>query len=235
MFKDLTTDPSSAGEPDAATQRLLDHLTDFAFYDSLSTSCADQSFSLDAAVEASDGKAVVQSLLGPKGLGYATAPKGLILFHRYPEGARTALEEQIREGFAYLASSEEPCRYHFTVTESHQQDFEEQVNLKRRSLEAELKTSIEVDFSTQSPATDTIALDLSDRLVRTTNGNLLLRPAGHGALLSNLQGLDADIVWIKNIDNVAHQRFHPLSIHWKRVLAGSRGPPAGGRSDSALV
>jgi hypothetical protein len=221
MFKDLVVDKSS--EDLTCSDQLVDRLSDFAFRDALSASLKEIGLNLDSIRADRDGKVLVTRLLETGGLNYGAVPKGLVLFHRYPSGPRSALEEQIREGAEYLATPSGRARYHFTVTESHIEDFEEQIQHTRNSLELEKGVEIAVDLSTQSPATDTMALREDGNPLRHAEGRLLLRPAGHGALLKNLQELDADVILIKNIDNVAHERLHSLSVHWKRVLAGYFG------------
>lgn len=213
MFKDLSIDGSSASKFNASSDRLISRVSEFAFRDALDAVLNQAGLKLER-------ETLVTQLLGTDGLGYATAPKGLILFHRYPTGPRSAMEEHLREGASYLAMPPGCARYHFTVTDSHRQAFQRQLELARESVELDQGVSIAADFSTQRPATDTIAVDGDGVPVRNHDGRLLLRPAGHGALLVNLQDLDADVVIIKNVDNIAHERLHPLSAHWKKVLAG---------------
>ena len=222
MFKDLTVPPADAGATSSrGAQRLLESLQNFAFYEALDEALTrGAGLNLESLVAEGQSEPILRALLGPEGLDYATLPKGLILFHRYPTGSRTALEEQLWEGSEYLVNKGDTTRYHFTVTDSHEAEFRAQLARLLPSLESRLNLTLEIDFSNQSPATDTVAVDLEGQLVRHGDGRLLLRPAGHGALLTNLQSLDTDGVFIKNIDNVSHQRLHPVSSRWKRILAG---------------
>ncbi len=221
MFKDLTSPPAqiqSTDPPSAA--RWTESLQQFAFVADLRKALESSGVVLDDLVDLDDTKPVVEALLEPQGLGYGSAPKGLILFHRYPAGPRSALEEQLWEGCGYLTLDGGTGRFHFTVTGAHEEAFREQIERLREAIESQLNIALDVSFSTQSPDTDTVAVDTENQLVRRADDRILLRPAGHGALLRNLQSVDADIVFIKNIDNVAHQRLHPESVRWKRVLAG---------------
>lgn len=159
----------------------------------------------------------------PSGLGLATLPKGLIEFHRYESGPRSAFEEQLIEGTTYLAAAGGKCRYHFTVSAEHLAAFEKALAAAAPRIERETGMGLEVSFSTQSPATDTMAVDLENRPFRLANGELLFRPAGHGSLIENLSQIDGDVVFIRNIDNIAPQRQHADSGRWKRLLAGKLG------------
>jgi len=221
MFKDLTapTAPVESAHP-AGARQLLESLPQFAFSEALQRSLKGDGLALESLVERHEVEPILRALLGSAGLDYGNAPKGLILFHGYPAGPRSALEDQLWEGCGYLTPSGGTCRFHFTVTGAHENAFQEQIVRYRDAIESRLDVTLEIGFSTQNPDTDTVAMDSDNHPVRRTDGRLLLRPAGHGALLKNLQAVDADLVFIKNIDNVAHQRLHPVSIHWKRVLAG---------------
>jgi hypothetical protein len=150
----------------------------------------------------------------------------LIPFHRYPGGARTALEEQLVECAGYAASSTRGGRQHFTVTPEHRARIEEHVASACGRIEA--VAGIAVDYSVQSPATDTLAgtadgEPLRDRVaepLRGRAGELVLRPGGHGALIDNLGGLGADLVYIKNVDNVAPEHRTGPTRLWKTLIGG---------------
>ena len=147
-------------------------------------------------------------------------PKGLLPFHHYGDETRRAFTEQLVEGVGHLSDEHGRCRYHFTVAAPHRDRFEHQLARDAVRLKETRGISVEVDFSTQDPATDTVALDESGSPARASNGELLLRPSGHGALIDNLERLDADLVFIKNIDNIQPEAGQQRVIHWKRVLAG---------------
>jgi len=151
------------------------------------------------------------------GLALGAQPKGLLPFHLYPEGSRTALEEHMIEGIGYLGS--ERARFHFTVSPAHRRDFEQAA----RSASERLATrgiELETSFSVQDPATDTIAIDDNGHPLIDGNERLVFRPAGHGALLHNLAQLEADLVFVKNIDNVMPEPKQADTIAWKRTLGG---------------
>ncbi len=108
---------------------------------------------------------------------------------------------------------------HFTVSESHQKQFEEIINNEKAKVEKETQTLIEVSYSYQAQSTDTIAVNMNDKAFRTEDGKLLFRPGGHGALIGNLNVLDADIIFVKNIDNVILHNNETIALY-KKALAG---------------
>ncbi len=156
----------------------------------------------------------------PRGLGLADLPKGLLPFHRYPEGERSAFGEHFVEALGYLSRGGGRCRIHFTVSPEHVEAFEAALETFRGRLESAAGVSLELGLSTQEPSTDTLAVDPDGRPERLADGALLLRPAGHGALIGNLERLKGDVVFIKNIDNVAPEPRQGPTVRWKRMLAG---------------
>src|SRR4029077_1229569 len=133
---------------------------------------------------------------------------------------RTAFEEHLVEAATLVRDGEARARTHFTVSDEHRGAFERALERVRLRLERELDTTWDVTLSIQSPATDTLAADPRGGAFRSADGGLLFRPAGHGALIGNLAGLGADVVWIKNIDNVASAPFKAVTYAWARVLIG---------------
>ena len=161
--------------------------------------------------------------LDPTGLAYADTPKGLLLFHRYPDTSRTAFEDHLVESFALAADAEGTTRLHFTVSAAHEEAFAKRLAAARTALEARLGARFAVSFSTQKSSTDTIALDLDGKPFRDKAGVLLFRPGGHGSLIANLADLataGADLVYVKNIDNVVHEDWRAPVVQWRRLLAG---------------
>lgn len=215
MFRDLT-DLESEETLQRFRQGLGPSKPNFAFRQELLQRLAHQNPAVDPVAAREQIETAIQYLLSDSGMGYRQLPKGLIPFHTYPQGTRTALVEHLWEGAPYLQSSDHICRFHFTVTAEHELAFRDHIDQVRPQVPFQL----EVEFSNQSRATDTIAVDLDGRPFRDADGSLLLRPAGHGALLENIEQVEADVVIIKNIDNIAHQRLHETSIHWKKVLVG---------------
>ena len=148
------------------------------------------------------------------------APKALIPFHAYPGGARTAFEEHLFEAASTIRDASGLCLIHFTVSPEHRSAFEDKLGEVRPRVERATGARFSVSFSEQSPSTDTVALDESGRLFRDTEGRILFRPGGHGALLKNLQESGGDVVLVKNIDNVVPDHLRAPTILWKRLLTG---------------
>ena len=165
-----------------------------------------------------DDKDVIRNII-IDGLGYGSKPKGLVTFHAYKEGARKPVEEHLVEAALY-ASNGERAAIHFTVSPEHKAGFLSLLEERQSHYEKKYGIKYEVSFSEQSLATDTIAVNPDNTPVRNEDGTLLFRPAGHGALIDNLDKLDADIIFVKNIDNVTTDERKPDTITYKRVLAG---------------
>jgi hypothetical protein len=162
----------------------------------------------------------IDFLLNEKGLNYGALPKGLLKFHKYEEGERTPFEEHLVEGALYGRDKNNLVRLHFTVSPEHRQGFEELLETVKPKYEKELGVTFEVSFSIQKPSTDTIAVDLKNEPFREEDGSLLFRPGGHGALIENLNDLDADVIFIKNIDNVVPDKRKTVTVNYKKALAG---------------
>lgn len=162
----------------------------------------------------------IDYLLSEKGLNYGKLPKGLLKFHTYDYAARTPFEEHLVEGANYAKDKDGKVQLHFTVSPEHQPVFEKLLNAIKADYEAKLGVSFEVSFSQQKPSTDTIAVGLNNEPFRETNNSLLFRPGGHGALIENLNDLDADVIFIKNIDNVVPDRLKRTTVDYKKALAG---------------
>lgn len=159
-------------------------------------------------------------LLNEKGLNYGALPKGLLKFHRYKTEERTPFEEHLVEGAKYSTDKNGKAKLHFTVSPEHQSAFENLLATIKKHYEEELQVVFDVTFSQQKPSTDTIAVDLNNEPFRESDGSLLFRPAGHGALIENLNDLNADVVFIKNIDNVVPDHLKKPTIDYKKALAG---------------
>ena len=162
----------------------------------------------------------IDFLLSETGLNYGSMPKGLLKFHKYKNSERTPFEEHMVEGAAYATDNSGKARLLFTVSPEHQQGFEKLLTNILVQYEEELDVTFEIGFSQQKPSTDTIAVDLKNEPFRENDGSLLFRPAGHGALIENLNDLNADIIFIKNIDNVVPDRLKKPTIDYKKALAG---------------
>ncbi len=191
----------------------------FPFYSELAAVLEAAGVDLEQPGKDAVGEEIVSHLLGSSGLGYDGMPKALIPFHLYPEGERTPLEDHLVEGASLLDGAREPCRAHFTVAPDRLQQFRGFLDQTLPRLESKLGRRLEVGLSCQSPSTDTLAVDGEGEPFRLQDGRLLLRPGGHGALLRNLQDLQADIVLIRNIDNIQHQPAWEVR-RWMQILGG---------------
>jgi hypothetical protein len=153
-------------------------------------------------------------------LDYGALPKGLLKFHQYPSGNRTAFEEHLVEAIHTVRDDKGICRLHLTVTPEHEEAFRQCFERVRSWYEQQFQCLLQVTFSVQKHSTDTIAVDLENRPFREKDGRLLFRPGGHGALLSNLADVGGDLIYIKNIDNILPDRLREPTILWKKVLGG---------------
>ena len=196
------------------------HIKNFAFREALCDMCKKNEGKCVKELMA-DGnyKAVVANMLEAKGLNYGQLPKGLLLFHNYEDGARTPMEEHLVEAALYAASNGE-ANVHFTVSHDHLELFKKKVAEKADKYAAAYDVKFNISFSEQKPSTDTVAANPDNTPFRNEDGSLLFRPGGHGALIENLNDLDADIVFIKNIDNVVPDRLKADTVLYKNVLAG---------------
>ena len=191
----------------------------FAFFEALDAACVkNNGCGVDALIAAGNYKEVVACMLQPKGLNYGQLPKGLLLFHKYAEGARTPLEEHLVEAALY-ASSKGEAEVHFTVSAEHEALFKALVEEKLSAYEKAYGVKLRVTFSVQKPSTDTLAATMENEPFRV-DGKLLFRPGGHGALIENLNDLQADVLFVKNIDNVVPDRLKEETVVYKQVLAG---------------
>ena len=201
-------------------KKYFDNISNFAFYGELNAACL-KNEGKDIPTLMAEGryKDVAANMLEPKGLNYGQLPKGLLLFHKYPEGPRTPLEEHLVEGALYAASGGE-VRIHFTVSSEHRGLFKEKVEEKCAAYAGKYGIRYDVTFSEQKPGTDTIAATPEGAPFRNDDGSLLFRPGGHGALIQNLNDIDADVVFVKNIDNVVPDRLKADTVTYKQLLAG---------------
>lgn len=201
-------------------KRFFDGINKFAFYDALDATCTkNEGKGINQLIADGNYKAVVANLLEDKGLNYGQLPKGLLLFHKYEDGARTPMEEHLVEGALYAASKGKSS-IHFTVSHEHMPLFKQMVADKECYYKNKFGVDYDITFSEQKPSTDTIAANPDNTPFRTEDGRLLFRPGGHGALIENLNEIDADIVFIKNIDNVVPDRLKADTVEYKQAIAG---------------
>ncbi len=161
----------------------------------------------------------VEGLLLETGMNYGQQPKGLLKFHKYGKDTRTPAEEHLAEAALY-ANTQGVANVHFTVSPEHKEQFEQHINAVFPKYEELFKTIFKVSFSEQKPETDTIAVNLDNTPFRNTDGSLLFRPGGHGALIENLREIDADIIFVKNIDNVVPDKHKVDTVLYKKACAG---------------
>jgi hypothetical protein len=198
---------------------LFRNLAKFAFYPELKALMISKELNLEELVESGNYKAVLETLLQSQGLAYTYLPKGLIPFHSYPNGIRTAFEEHLVESIGYLKDRDRVARAHFTVSPEHLNRVEEhlrQASIRFGSLDVRYK----VTLSTQERSTDSIVVDDDNHPLRDKDGRLIFRPSGHGALLQNLNSCDGDLVFVRTIDNVLPDRLKGIVQFHKRVLGG---------------
>ncbi len=188
--------------------KLLDNIERFAFWPELS----------EYIMPDSPDEEIVESIV-KTGLNYGSKPKGLVTFHSYPEGNRKAVEEHLVEGALYARSGDEVF-IHFTVSAEHMGGFWDVLGATQPYYEERFGVKYNVSFSVQKPSTDTIAVNPDNTPFRTDEGKLLFRPAGHGALIENLNDIDADIIFVKNIDNVTTDERRGDTVKYKKALAG---------------
>ena len=192
----------------------------FAFYADLDNACLKTAGKNVADLMAAGNyKAVVAALLDAAGLNYGALPKGLLKFHKYEDGNRTPVEEHLVEGALYAANKNGKVNVHFTVSAEHRALFKALVDEKAAAYAKKYGVDYNVSFSEQKPSTDTIAADMDNKPFRD-NGKLLFRPGGHGALIENLNDLDADVIFIKNIDNVVPDKLKGDTVLYKKLIAG---------------
>ena len=222
MFKDMFE--FLGADYDVSTtdfeKKFFANIKNFAFYADLNSACVkNNNKGIDELISEGNYKAVVSNLLESAGLNYGSLPKGLLKFHKYEDGVRTPLEEHLVEGALYAAGKSGEVNVHFTVSTEHRELFAKLVDEKVAQYAEKYGIKYNISFSEQKPSTDTIAADMDNKPFRD-NGKLLFRPGGHGALIENLNDLDADIVFIKNIDNVVPDRLKADTVTYKKLLAG---------------
>ena len=215
MFKDLFEFLHADGdEQNNAIQEIFNKIDDFAFSYEL------QQILLQQNIKASDKKKIAAAILLNSGLNYGNMPKGMLLFHKYKDDSRTAIEEHLVEGANYALNADGTVNLHFTVSPEHLHGFQTLINSKLKKYSDIFSTRFNVYFSQQKPSTDIIAVDGANQPIRNNDGTILFRPGGHGALLENLNEIDADIIFIKNIDNVVPDKLKSITEKYKKAIAG---------------
>ena len=212
MFKDMFAGLHALeeGKPlPAPAARLVEHIREFAFYDEGVFAPGDEA------------KDILEKLLTDKGLGYGAKPKGVLRFHRYADEIRTAIAEHLVEAATYMKDEGGVCHLTITISPEHRPLFEAAISEVREKFEARYGVRYDIRFQVQDPSTDTIAVDPRNKPFRKGDGSLLFRPAGHGALIYNLNQVEEELVSIKNIDNVSAEKLLPVTARYKEILLGS--------------
>ena len=198
----------------------ISHLDQIAFYQDLADQSGKSGKSIDRILADKEYATLIDFILTDQGLGYANLPKALLKFHQYPEGSRTAAEEHMVEAAEYTKDSARKARIHFTISPEHKEKFLTLLLKVKEFYQSRLGVNFEITFSIQKPSTDTIAVDENNQPVRNKDGSLLFRPGGHGALLENLNEVDADLIFVKNIDNIVPDRLKEITFQNKKLLGG---------------
>ncbi|MDG5768077.1 DUF4301 family protein [Balneolales bacterium ANBcel1] len=201
------------------TRTFLGQLENFAFFEDLQQALQNKGLDAVTLREQGDYHTLISHVLEEKGLGLASLPKALIPFHRYSDHSRTPMEEHIVEAKEYTKKANGNVRIHFTISPEHESLFHERLEMVRGRYEAD-GTNLLVETSFQKPETDTIAARPDFKPFLDDSGKAVFRPGGHGALLANLEQLKADIVFIKNIDNIVPDRLRETTYRYKKVIGG---------------
>ena len=221
MFKDLfeyADSTSDAQSPFITT--FFANIERFAFYADLNSVClAQEGKGISELMQVNEHKTIIRHLLSDSGLNYGLLPKGLLKFHSYATQQRTPALEHLVEGKLYANAKDKVVHIHFTVSSEHRSLFEEHIATHSTSMAEELGVTFDICFSEQKPSTDTLAVDVHNEPFRE-NGNLLFRPGGHGALIENLNDIDSDIIFVKNIDNVVPDKYKEVTVDYKKLIAG---------------
>lgn len=205
----------------ASVRHFFSNLNRFAFYEDLKFALEKDCHSPEELIMSNKHHVILEYLLTEKGLNYGDLPKGLLKFHRYDIEARTPVEEHLVEGALYARTTKGKALLHFTVSPEHEERFRSHISEIVEEYKADYHIDYEIDFTRQKSSTDTIAVDLENNPFVLSNGEILFRPGGHGALIENLNDLDSDIIFIKNIDNVVPDHMKDTTVIYKKALAGT--------------
>ena len=227
MFKDLYSFTSTYFGIDyniekehPSVKEFLEKIRTFAFYDDLVACMKNANADFDDYMQRGDFSTIINFLLKEQYMGYGNLPKGLLKFHKYGHLQRTPLEEHIVEGAEYARMADGTVNLHFTVSPEHRPLFRKKIDEVKRYYEDAFHIKLNISFSEQKHYTDIIAVDEQNNPVRDENGKLIFRPGGHGALIENLNEQRADLIFVKNIDNVVPDWMKHTTIVYKKVLAG---------------
>jgi len=222
MFKSLFAyiDGEDDIEAHPKALEIIKYLDKLAFSSDLDEKLKEKGTSIHQLLLEKNYRKILSELLSASGLDYGSLPKGLLRFHEYQDFTRTPVEEHLVEGAHYCKGDDGIVDLHFTVSPEHQARFEQLLREKQSTYEKQFDVTYKIGFSQQQPHTDTIAVDMDNQPFRLEDGSLLFRPGGHGALIENLDQIDADIVFIKNIDNVVPDHLKSSTFQYKKAIGG---------------
>ncbi len=218
-LKKLTQRASEGDEDCKGALEFFENFEQFAFYEKLKQLLRNNDKNLDELIESEKIFEIISYTTDKNGLNYANLPKGSILFHSYPDSPRTAFEEHLVEAMNYSSGKDKVAKIHFTISPEHQNEVEKLFSLLY-SKYSKQGWKFDVGFSFQSSETNTVSVTMDNKLFRDSEGKLVFRPGGHGALLKNLNDLKADIILIKNIDNIVPDHLKEDTFRYKKILGG---------------
>ena len=220
MFKEWHLALEGGFAAESHREAFLRSLPNYAFFTDLKAAVAAKGRNLDDLIGERAVEAILKFILTDEGLNYGGLPKALLKFHACSEGCRTAMEEHLVEAALYAQDAQRCSRIHFTVSREHENSVRERLLQVIPGYEADYETAYEIGLSTQETASNTLAVSPEFRPFRDEKGELIFRPGGHGALLANLDALTADIIFLKNIDNIVPDRLKTVTVRWKKIMAG---------------
>lgn len=223
MFKALfefLDEPGDGSKSNPIIEQIVDNIEKFAFYSDLKDVLLQKGLDINKLKQEGNFIPIIRALVLDEGLGYGSLPKGLLKFHAYHSEIRTPFEEHLFEAANYATSSDRSVNLHFTVSPEHMEGFTALMNSVVSVYEEKYGITYHITFSIQKPSTDTLAVDMHDRPFRNKDGSMLFRPGGHGALIDNLNDLESEILFLKNIDNVVPEKYIEPTTNYKKALAG---------------
>ena len=203
-----------------SVHHFITNLRQFAFYNDLKSVLSRNGYSIDQLLSEKDYCPIIEFVLLEKGLNYTNLPKALLAFHQYQDGYRVAAEEHLVEAAYYATDHLLNAAIHFTISPEHLAKFNELILAVKEKYESLFKVHYNISHSIQKSSTDTLAVDEKNNPFRNPDGSLLFRPAGHGALLENLNDMEAEIVFIKNIDNIVPDHLKATTYEYKKIIGG---------------
>jgi hypothetical protein len=199
--------------------KTFNNLKKFAFYGDLKKALNKDGHEIDKILTEGKYKIILDYILHERGLNLAEIPKGITKFHKYPNEERSSLEEHVIESIKYIQSIDGRTKIHFTISENNYEEVSKFI-FGLSELYKERNNEIEIDLSSQKQSTNNISIYENSKVVRDDDGNIIFRPGGHGALLENLNDINGDIIFIKNIDNVVPESKLNDTIKFKKLLCG---------------